>query len=214
MAASYGPQRSLIGLLPAYLLVLRIVVLVVVGTLMLSIIIKTLIGEADSAAFPALEYLGVLWNGAFSVAAFVTLTFAIIERVNEEKEIAELAEFDKFVADELPELGESDKQQSIVETVLEVVFGVIGLAFFTYIPNNNGLFPIKFSSMEKVALIPVFTGSFLRFMPFIMAITGLRLPAAQRCWLRDAKAVSQIGGMSSIRSRIQSCRFSCCKPSR
>ena len=177
LAASFGPQRSLIGprLLPAYLLVLRIVVPVVVGALILSIIIKTLIGEADSTAFPALEYLGMLWNGAFSAAAFVTLTFAIIERVNEEKEIAELAEFDKFNADDLPELGESDKDQSIVETVLEIVFGVIGLAFFTYILNNNGLFPVKFSPMDKVALIPIFTDSFLRFMPFMMAVTGLEV---------------------------------------
>lgn len=177
LAASFGPQRSLIGprLFPAYLLVLRIVVPVVVGALILSIIIRTLIGEADSAAFPAVEYLATLWNGAFAAAAFVTLTFAIIERVNEEKEIEELAEFDKFNADDLPELGETDKQPSIAETVLEVVFGVIGLAFFTYILNNNGLFPIKFSSMDKVALIPVFTDSFLRFMPFMMAVTGLEV---------------------------------------
>src|SRR4030042_7087258 len=68
LAASFGPQPSLIGprLFPGYLLVLRIVVPVVVGALILSIIIKTLIGEADSAACPALEYLGTLWNGAFS----------------------------------------------------------------------------------------------------------------------------------------------------
>ena len=177
LAASFGPQRSLIGprLLPAYLLVLRIVVPVVVGALILSIIIKTLIGEADSAAFPALEYLATLWNGAFSAAAFVTLTFAIIERVNEEKEIEELAEFDKFNADDLPELGETDKQESAAENVLEIVFGVIGLAFFTYVLNNHGQFPIQFGSMEKVAFIPVFTGSFLRFVPIMMAITGLEV---------------------------------------
>jgi hypothetical protein len=169
LAASFGPQRSLIGprLLPAYLLVLRIVVPVVVGALILSIIIKTLIGEADSAAFPALEYLGTLWNGAFSAAAFVTLTFAIIERVNEEKEIEELAEFEKFSMDDLPELGEANKGESIIETVLEVIFGVIGLAFFTYILNNNGLFPIRFNSMEKAAL--------LRFIPYMMAVTGLEV---------------------------------------
>jgi len=177
LAASFGPQRSLIGprLMPAYLLVLRIVVPVVVGALILSIIIKTLIGEADSTAFPALEYLATLWNGAFSAAAFVTLTFAIIERVNEEKEIEELAEFDKFDVDALPDLGEADKGESITETVLEIVFGVIGLAFFTYILNNNGLFPIRISPMKEVALIPIFTDSFLRFMPFMMAITGLEV---------------------------------------
>jgi len=177
LAASFGPQRGLIGprLFPAYILVLRIVVPVVVGALILSIIIKTLIGEADSTAFPALEYLGMLWNGAFSAAAFVTLTFAIIERVNEKKEIEELAEFDKFNADSLPELGESDKGETITETVLEIVFGVIGLAFFTYVLNNHGLFPVKINTMETAALIPLFTDSFLRFMPFMMAVTGLEV---------------------------------------
>jgi hypothetical protein len=177
LAASFGPQRGLIGprLFPAYIFVLRIVVPVVVGALILSILIKTFIGDAGSAAFPALEYLGTLWNGAFMAAAFVTLTFAIIERVNEEKEIAELAEFDKFSLDSLPELGEADKEQSTAETVVEVVFGVIGLAFLTYMLNNHGLFPVKIKPMETAAMITIFTDSFLRFMPFMMVTTGLEV---------------------------------------
>jgi len=57
LASSFEPQRSLIGprLLPAYLLVLRIVVPVVVGALTLSIIIESLTGGLDSSAIPILE---------------------------------------------------------------------------------------------------------------------------------------------------------------
>ncbi len=84
-------------------------------------------------------------------------------------------EFEKFSMDNLPELGEADKQESITETILEIVFGVIGLAFFTYVLNNNGQFPVQVNSMEKAALIPVFTESFLRFVPVMMAITGLEV---------------------------------------
>jgi hypothetical protein len=177
LAASFGPQRSLIGprLLPAYLLVLRIVVPVVVGALILSIIIRTLTGEAGSSNIPVLEYLATLWNGAFSAAAFVTLTFAIIERVNEEKEIEELAEFEKFSVDALPDLGEAEKQPTIPGTVLEIILGVIGLAFFTYILNNSGQLPIYINLDERMTLGRVFTDNFLRFVPVMMAITGLEV---------------------------------------
>ena len=46
--------------------------------------------------------------------------------------------------------------------------------------------------MEKVALIPVFTGNFLRFMPFMMAVTGLEVA-------RSATLLAQ-GRQSSLTS--------------
>ena len=177
LASSFEPQRSLIGprLLPAYLLVLRIVVPVVVGALTLSIIIEFLTGGLDSSAIPILEYLGTLWNGAFSAAAFVTLTFAIIERVNEEKEIEELKEFEKFSVDNLPEINDTNKQPTISGTVFEIVMGVIGLAFFTYVLNNNGQLPTYINLASKMTQVRVFTDNFLQFFPVMMAITGLEV---------------------------------------
>jgi hypothetical protein len=177
LAASFSPQRFLISprMFPAYLLVLRIVMAAVVGALTLSIIIGTLAGNGVGSGVPILEYLATLWNGAFAAAAFVTLTFAIIERVSEGKEIEELKEFEKFTADDLPELDETDKQPTIPGTVFEMVMGVIGLAFFTYIFNNNGQLPIFENPSSKIAVVRIFTDNFMRFVPAMMAITGLEV---------------------------------------
>ena len=177
LAASFGPQRSLIGprLLPAYLLVLRIVVPVVVGALTLSIIIESLTGNGVGSGIPILEYMATLWNGAFSAAAFVTLTFAIIERVNEEKEIEELKEFEKFSVENLPEIDDTNKQPTTPGTVFEIVMGVIGLAFFTYVLNNNGQLPTYINLASKMTQVRVFTDNFLQFFPVMMAITGLEV---------------------------------------
>ena len=177
LAASFGPQRSLIGprLLPAYLLVLRIVVPVVVGALTLSIIIESLTGNGVGSGIPILEYMATLWNGAFSAAAFVTLTFAIIERVNEDKEIEELKEFEKFSVENLPEIDDTNKQPTTPGTVFEIVMGVIGLAFFTYVLNNNGQLPTYINLASKMTQVRVFTDNFLQFFPVMMAITGLEV---------------------------------------
>ena len=146
-----------------------------VGALTLSIIIEFLTGGLDSSAIPILEYLGTLWNGAFSAAAFVTLTFAIVERVNEEKEIEELKEFEKFSIDNLPEINDTNKQPTISGTVFEIVMGVIGLAFFTYVLNNNGQLPTYINLASKMTQVRVFTDNFLQFFPVMMAITGLEV---------------------------------------
>ncbi len=177
LAASYSPQRSLIGprLFPAYLMVLRIVVLAVVGALTLSIIIGILAGNAVGSTAPILEFLGTLWNGALMAAAFVTLTFAIIERVNEEKDIEELVDMEKFSEADLPDLNDTASQPSVTGTVFEIVMGVIGLAFFTYILNNDGQLPIIFNSASGVTQVQVFTDSFLQYVPVMMAITGLEI---------------------------------------
>jgi hypothetical protein len=177
LASSYSPQRYLISprIFPAYLLVLRIVVLAVVGALILSLLIATLTGNTTTAGIPILKYLSTLWNGAFSAAAFVTLTFAIIERVNEDKDIEELEVWNKFNVEDLPELNSSVKQTTIPGTVFEIVLGVIGLAFLTYILNNNGQLPIFFNMENRMVQVRVFTDSFLRFMPFMMALAGLEV---------------------------------------
>lgn len=177
LASSYGPQRYLIGprLYPAYLLVLRIVVPVVIGALTLSIIISALTGSGKTSGAFILEYLASLWNGAFMAAAFVTLTFAILERVNDEKEIKELDEFEKFNADDLPELSENEKQPTIPGIVFEMVMGIIGLAFFTYILNNDGQLPIFFDQSISMVQLRIFSGNFMRFVPVMMAFTGLEI---------------------------------------
>jgi hypothetical protein len=175
LAAQYSPQRYLIGprFYYIYLLVLKIVVAAVVGALTLALIIRTLAGGMETGSFPVLEYLGTLWNGAFSAAAFVTLVFAIMDRVNEGRDLEELADLDKFDLDDLPELAEEEKEPSIAGMIFEIVVGVAGLAFFTYILNSGGQLPIYGSLAGRMVQVRVFTEGFMRFVPVMMALTSL-----------------------------------------
>jgi len=175
MAAQFNPQRYLISprFFPVYLTVLKIVVPVVVGALTLSIIIDVIVNGTDAGVFPVLEYLGTLWNGAFSAAAFVTLTFAIIERVNEGKKIKELEDIEKFKVEDLPELSKSEDMPTLPGAAIEIVLGVIGLAFLTYITSTGGRLPIFWYKGSELQIGRVFTDNFMRFVPIMMALTGL-----------------------------------------
>jgi hypothetical protein len=175
LAAQFSPQRYLIGprFFYVYQLVLKIVVAAVIGALTLALIIRTLAGGLAIGVLPVVEYLGTLWSGAFFAAAFVTLVFAILERVNQGRELEELADLDKFDLEDLPDLGEEEKEPTIAGNVFEIVMGVIGLAFCTYILYSGGQLPIFGSVGGKLVQTQVFTGGFMRFVPLMMALTGL-----------------------------------------
>ena len=187
LAGQFSPQRYLIGpqFFHIYTFVLRIVVPVVAGALLLSIIIGALTGNRAEAGFPFWEYLGTLWNGAFMAAAFVTLVFAIMERVNTGKEIEELKELEQFKVENLPEISDMKKQPSRAESIIEIVFGVLGLAFFTYLLNNNGAFPIYVNPAEKLGQVRIFTDNFLRFVPAMMALAGLDIARSATLLAQD-----------------------------
>lgn len=175
LAAQYSPRQYLIGprFFSVYWLVLKIVVPVVVGALTLALAIGALAGNQLSGTFPALEYLAALWNGAFMSAAFVTLVFAILERVKEGKDLEELAEMNKFDAKDLPELAEKESRFYSAGSIFEIVMGVIGLAFFTYITRTGGMIPFVSSMGKTVQQALVFLDGFMRFVPAMMVLTGL-----------------------------------------
>lgn len=175
LAAQFSPQRCLIGsrLYPAFTLVLRIVVAAVAGALTLSFIITSLIGRDTSGGVQILEYLGMLWNGALSAAGFVTLTFAIIERVGDNIEIKELEELEEFDLKDLPELSADEKDPTKAGIIFEIVMGIIGLAFFTYIFSTGGRLPVFPNLQGSGELVRLFTDNFLRFVPVILALAGL-----------------------------------------
>lgn len=177
VAASYGSHRMLIGprLYPSYLMVLRIVVPVVAGALTLALIIGAIAGEAEASWKMVLEYVSSLFNGMFMAAAWVTLIFAIFERVAEDQTASELADFEKFKKDDLPQLADKDTRPSIAGTVFEIAAAVLGLAFFTYILSSGGSFPVYYNPGVKMGQITVFTANFLRFVPVMMAITGVEI---------------------------------------
>lgn len=177
VATQFGPQRCLISpqLFPAYIMVLKIVVAVMLGALTLSFLIGTLSGESRMDFPTGLEFLGTLWDGALSAGVFVTLAFAIIDRVNLKKDLRELAELDQFDPEDLPDLSPEEKELNTAGTIIEMVLGVIGLAFFAYIYSNAGHISIFGSAVGDTVGVRLFTDDFLRFVPVMLATSGLEV---------------------------------------
>ena len=177
VAGQYSPQLSLIGprLFPIYFLVLKIVVAVVIGALTLSTIITSFLGETAISWLAGLEFLETIWGAVLSTAGAITLTFAIIERVSECKEIKELDELQELNIPDLPELPAEEKQPGKIGISIEIVLGIIGIAFFTYIQNTGGFVPYFLNPKSDMQLVRLFTDSFIQFIPVIIALAGLDL---------------------------------------
>ena len=175
IAGQYSPNRYLIGprLFPIYFLVLKIIAAVVVGALTLSMVISAVAGKADNTWLAGLEYLGSLWSGVLSAAGMVTLIFAIIERTTEGKTIEELEDFYKLDLNDLPELPREEKRPDKAGLIIEVILGVIGITFFSYIQSSQGNLPYFVNPDSALQSLPFFTESFVQFIPFIIALAGL-----------------------------------------
>ena len=175
VAAQYMPQRYLIGpqLFPIFFLVLKIVVLVVIGSMTLSFIVRGFTGDLTNVGMSLLEYFGSVFSGALSAAGAVTITFAIIERISETKQLDELKELQEFKLSELPELPADERKFSRTGTILELVLGSIGLAFFIYIYANGGQLPFFYNPGGKMRMVQLFSDGFLRVVPLIITLTGL-----------------------------------------
>ena len=183
VAWQYRPQRSLIGprFFPIYLIVAKILVAVVVGAIMLSNVIAVAVGEPLSFWQVLGSFLGSAWSGALSAFGVVTLIFAGIERAAEDKswdemeDFEELKEMNAYKASELPQLPQREKKFDRPETIFEIIFGMIGLAFLTYLHASGGAFPLRSSAGESAQFIQIFTDNYLPLIPFAMGITGLEL---------------------------------------
>jgi hypothetical protein len=177
VAAQYSPQRYLIGprLFPVYFLILKIVVAVVIGALALSTIITAVLGETTISWLTGLEFIGTIWSAVLSTAGAITLTFAIIERVSEGKDIKELDELEELKIPDLPQLPAEEKQPGKIGISFEIVLGIIGIAFFTYVQNTDAFVPFFLYPGSKVQMVQLFTDNFLQFIPVIIALAGLDL---------------------------------------
>ena len=183
VAWQFRPQRALIGpkFYPIYVIVARILVAVVVGALLLSNVITTILGTPDSFWQVLGNFLGSAWSGALSAFGMITLIFAGIERATEGKswedmkDFEELKEINEYKSSELPQLPLREKKFDRVGTVFEIIFGMIGLAFLTYIQSSGGAIPFRINAGEGLQNIQVLTENYLPLIPFALAITGLEL---------------------------------------
>ena len=177
VAAQYSGQRYLIGprLFSIYILVVKIMLCVVLGALTLSMIIASIVEPAGNVWQSILEYLGSLWSGALSVVGVITLIFAIIERSTECRSIDEIEELQELKISDLPELPENEKEVSRVGVSIEILLGVIGMVFFTYVQKTGGLLPYWINTNSSQQMIRLFTENFVHFIPFSLALTGLEI---------------------------------------
>lgn len=177
VAAQYSPQRSLIGprLFPLYMLVVKILVAVVLGALTLSLIINLVVDPPDNIGMALLDYFGSLFSGTLSAVGVLTIIFAGIERATQGKDIDEIEELQELHINDLPELPQQEKEVSRVGVSIEIILGIIGLVFFTYIQKTGGQLPYWKMPSSDMQLLPLFTPGFVRFLPFILALTGLEI---------------------------------------
>ena len=177
VAGQYSAQRYLIcpRLFPTYLLVLRILLLVVLGALTLSKIISFIVGSMGNVWLELLGLLGSWWSSALSVIGMITLIFAIIERVSEGKSIEEMEELQKLDISALPELPENEKEVKRVGVSIEIVLGVLGVVFLTYVQKTAGLIPYWTNASAAQQMVRLFTENFVRFIPFMLALTGVEI---------------------------------------
>ena len=73
----------------------------------------------------------------------------------------------------LPELPKEEKKPGKVGLWVEIVLGVIGIMFFSYIRSTGGKVPYFINPDAVLQMVPLFTGNFLRFMPYMIALAGL-----------------------------------------
>jgi hypothetical protein len=90
VAGRYGRQRYLIGpeTYPVYSLVLKIVLIMIAGSALITAIAVTVADQGD-AARGLVRGLDVLWNGAFGSIGIITLIFAGLERSGAFRQMSE-----------------------------------------------------------------------------------------------------------------------------
>lgn len=205
VAAQYSPQRYLIGprLFPVYMLVAKILVVVLLGALTLSMVINLVVNPVDNVWAALLEYLGSLFSGTLSALGVLTIIFAGIERATQGRDIKEIEELQELHINDLPELPQQEQEVSRVGVSIEIVLGIIGLVFFTYIQKTGGQLPYWLASDSDRQMLPLFTPGFVQFVPFILALTGLEIarnltllvqgrPTALTMWWQIAAKIANL----------------------
>lgn len=177
VAAQYSPQHYLVGprLFPLFMLVTKILVTVVLGALTLSMVINLVVNPANNVWMVMLEYFGSLFSAALSTIGILTLIFAGIECAARGRDIEEIEELQELHIHDLPQLPEQEKEVGQLGVSIEIILGIIGLVFFTYIQKTGGRLPYWMTPSADTQLVPVFTPGFMQFVPFILGLTGLEI---------------------------------------
>jgi len=172
MAASYTPPQYLIGpeLFPAYLLVIKIVlsVLVVMGIIGLALSVG-LAGTVQSQVLePLARASGGILSSVFQAFGIITFVFAVMQRVApKNKLILDEEEFDPRKLKLKPD-AEKINQPGIVA---ELVFTLIGITFFAFFPQVIGVASYR---DNQWVIVPVLSQAFFSYLPYLVGLWAAR----------------------------------------
>jgi hypothetical protein len=181
VAAWYVPERYLIGpqLFPMFWMVLRIVFAVLTVLALVGLGIN--LSQTDLSAGKVFETLGKslfqYFGGMMTAFGNIVLVFAIIQWFAPGIKFDEKEEKEEWNPRDLPEVEESD-QVSLVETIVEIVFSVVGLVIFNFYPEIIGFY--SFTDKGSI-FMPILTQAFFSYMPWINLLWGMQI--ALNAWL-------------------------------
>ena len=165
VAVQYGARNYLIGpsIFPAYLQVLKIV-LIVVGAFNMVGLIVAIVNQSgfDSNMLEAiLQVVGSLISSLFTAFGVVTLSFAGIERTTPDDMKVKVNQ--KWDPDDL--LKEEDHDQiKIFELALEITFSMIFIVLINFFLDKIGIYFLNSNGWTST---PILNENFLRYIPAI-----------------------------------------------
>jgi hypothetical protein len=181
VAATYQPERSLIGarLFPLFWLVVQIVfvVLTVLAFVGLGIGLATGPATAQSIANMLGKALTQYYTGLIMALGNIVLVFAILERVLPESQIKSMnpSEGEQWDPDQLMQEPTGDEVK-LWEPIVVILFMVLGLVVFNFYPQFIGIIT---NPTDRV-FIPLLSDAFFRYLPWLnlLWILGIGLQLA------------------------------------
>jgi hypothetical protein len=139
VAGRYQKQQALIGpvLFPLYSFVLKIIALGYLGPWLLIWIVLTVFVPSHRAVHPVQIWIGgwaSLWATMIVIFGYVTLAFAILERVQ-----SAMSALQKWDPRKLPRVAQPRNRVSRVESAFSLVFSIVFIAWWLSLPRYGHL---------------------------------------------------------------------------
>jgi hypothetical protein len=169
LATKYRDDKSyLIGpeYFYTYIMVMKIVIIATAMGMGISHGIKLFIEQPQSMFAGVIEWFAAVISGVFQGFAWVTIIFAIMERINN-KDIKNAVKR-KWNVSELPKVPKKEELIKPSESIVGIVFTVIFMVVFCFASRYIGAYHID---GDGVKIIPVFSEQGLQsFLPIIIVL--------------------------------------------
>lgn len=148
-----------------YLTVMKIVVAALAVGTAIGQAIGIVLEPPENVFAGIAEMIAATVSGAFQGFAWVTIIFAIMERINNKG--CENAAKRKWNVSELPKIPKKEELIKPSDPIAGIVFSVVFLIVFCFAYRYIGAY---FSDGGSVKVIPVFSEQFQNFIPLIVAL--------------------------------------------